>query len=424
VPRITKRFVEGLKAGADATHWDDRLGGFGVRVRASGARSYVYVYRLAGGRRGRLRRLTIAKVGEIAPEQAYRQARQASAAVTGGKDPAGDRAAGRRDLKVSELVALYLTEGPAAKPDKKASSWAIDRSNLQRHVVPLLGRRAAASLTKRDIESFQAKVTAGATKAATRKSGKPRGRIRVRGGGGTAWRATVVLAAMLAWARERGTIDGNPAAGVTLNKLRARERFLTDAEVIELGKALAAAEDRGANQSAIAIIRLLLLTGARRNEIAALQWPHVDFQRSALFLPDSKTGQKTIPLGAPALEILSALHERRAKGMAWVFPAARGTGFSVSVGKVWRMIAKAAGLDRVRLHDLRHSFASAAVAGNASLYIVGRILGHRKAGTTERYSHLALDPIRTVADRTARRLADNLIGRSDRAAVVPIRGRK
>src|SRR5262249_5000957 len=160
---------------------------------------------------------------------------------------------------------------------------------------------------------------------------------RVTGGKGTAWRATVVLAAMLAWARDRGDLPGaNPAERVKLNKLHKRERFLSDDEVRKLGEALALAEGEGGSPRALAIIRLLLLTGARRNEIASLQWAHVDFQRGALLLPDSKTGQKTIPLGAPALETLNALHKVRSGDVAgWVFPAARGEGFNVGVAKVW-----------------------------------------------------------------------------------------
>jgi integrase len=403
VVKITKRFVDRLSAGpGDVFHWDDDLAGFGVRVKPSGAAAYFVQYRNAGGQS---KRLTLGRVGVLTPDQARTEARSAFAAVARGKDPVAEKRAQRADILVGELVEKYLEEGPTDKPDKKASSWATDASNLRRHAVPLLGRRRAGTLTKRDIQQLQANVTRGATRA-DRKSGKKRGRIRVRGGAGTAWRATVVVAAMLSWAVDRGLLTTNPAEGVKLNKPRSRERFLTDEEVAALGNAMAEAEQAGANPKALAIIRLLLLTGARRNEIESLQPEYVDFQRGAAFLPDSKTGAKTVALGAAALEVLASLSAED----GWYFPAERGDGHFQGVSKVWRNVRKAAGLDGVRLHDLRHSFASVTVAGNNSLFLLGKILGHRKASTTEKYAHLMLDPVRAVADQTARRLAGALRG--------------
>jgi integrase len=415
VAKITKRFVDRLAAGpADVVHWDADMPRFGVRVKPTGAKSYVVQFRNAAGQS---KRLTVGRVGVLTPDQARGEARSALAAVARGKDPVAEKRAQRAAPTVAELVEKYLREGPADKPDKKASSWATDASNLRRHAVPLLGRRRASTLTKRDIQQLQASVTGGATKA-DRKSGKSRGRVRVRGGAGTAWRTTVVVAGMLAWAVERGLIDQNPAEGVRLNKPNRRERFLTDEEVARLGDALKAAEREGANPKGLAIIRLLLLSGARRNEIESIRPEYVDFQRGAAFLPDSKSGQKTVALGAPALEVLA---ESMVECAAWVFPAARGDGYYQGVAKVWREVAKAAGLPGVRLHDLRHSFASVTMAGGGSLFLLGKILGHAKASTTERYAHLQLDPVRAVADQTSRRLADSLMGNNRSNTVVKIK---
>ncbi len=429
--RITKRYVDALKAGAaDVVHWDDALPGFGVRVRPSGAKSYVYVYRLGGGRRGRQRRLTLGaannspaeRLGEtekrrkvITPEEARKAAQTASAAAGTGGDPAAHKTAQREDLTVAELTARYLKDGPSSRPAKKARSWENDGSNLKRHVLPLLGRRHVQTLVKADIEKFQADVTAGKTKApVTAKGAKKRGRIRVRGGAAVAARATAGLRAMLNWAIDQKLgLKENPASKVRLNKLRNRERFLDDAELARMGKAVADMEAEGVNAASLTIARLLALTGARKNEIAGLRWRYVDFQRSALILPDSKTGARVIPLGAPALAVLMAWGERfdNMSGDQFVFPAERGDGHHDGVYKVWRRLRKDAGLSDVRLHDLRHTHASTGVALNQSLHIVGKILGHRKPETTARYAHLALDPVRLAADQTAHRVASAMKGR-------------
>jgi integrase len=415
VAKLTKRFIDGLAGGpVDRVYWDDDLAGYGVRVLPNGAKSYLVQYRTAGGRAGRSRRLTLGKVGVGTPDENRSRARAILAAVEKGADPVAEKHAQRAVPLVSELVEKYLTEGPADKPNKKASSWETDASNLRSHVVPLLGRRRADTLTKRDIQQLQSSVAKGETLAPDRASGKARGRIRIRGGEGTAWRATVVASAMFAWAVSRRLISSNPAEGVQLKKPKGRERFLLDEEVMRLGDALTAAEESGANPRALSIIRVLLLTGARRNEIESLRPEYLDFQRCAAFLPDSKTGQKTVALGSAALEVLAA---NISDGAAWVFPALRGEGYYRGIGKVWRQVSKAAGLAGVRIHDLRHSFASVAIAGNNSLFLLGKILGHAKASTTEKYAHLMLDPVRAVADQTSRRLADSLGGRSQGAVV-------
>ena len=412
--KITKRFVDRLTAGpADVVHWDDALSGFGVRVKPSGAMTYVVQYRNGVGQS---KRLTVAKVGVLTPEEARRETVAALASVAKGKDPVAEKRAQRGDLTVSVLVERYLEEGPADKPTKKTSTWAIDASNLRRHVVPLFGRRHLSTLTKADVQKFQRDVTEGKT-AADVAGAKKRGRIRVRGGAGTACRATVVLSAMLAWAVGRGLRADNPAKGVQLNKLAKRERFLTDEELARLGEALAELQKQGVNSASLAIVRLLLLTGARRDEIAAAKWEHVDFQRGVLLLPDSKTGAKAVPLAAPALEVLSKLP--RDDRSPWVFPGARGEGHHVGVSKVWRKLRKIVGLKGVRLHDLRHTHASVGVALNQSLFIVGKILGHKRPQTTEKYAHLALDPVRAAAEQTAQRLAGALKGR--KATITKLR---
>ena len=286
----------------------------------------MFVYRLGGGRRGRLRRLTLgpANIGPadrdaepekrrkvLAAEEARKAAQKAAAAAADGGDPAGEKQAQREDLTVAELVERYLSEGPASRPAKKASSWSSDASNLKRHVLPLLGRRHLRVLTKSDVEKFQSDVTAGKTKApVTAKGAKKRGRVRVLGGPAVAARGTAALRAMLTWAVDRKLLKENPASKVKLNKPGSRERFLDDAELARLGQAVSEMEAEGVNPASLTIARLLALTGARKNEIAGLRWRYVDFQRSALILPDSKRRREADPLGAPALAVLMAWGEQ------------------------------------------------------------------------------------------------------------------
>jgi integrase len=424
MPRITKRYVDKLTAvSADVVHWDEEIPRFGIRVKPSGAMSYVVQYR---NKAGRSKRMTVGRVGTVTPEEARENARQALATVTQGGDPVAERRAQKKDPTVAELVDLYLEEGPADKPQKKASSWGTDGSNLRRHAVPLLGRRTAKSLGLADIQRFQADVTAGKSRA-TGNGTKTRGRLRVTGGAGTAWRATVVLAAMLGWAVKRGILTANPAEGVELNKLPNRERYLSAAELAKLGEAIQEAEGEGVNPIALNIIRILLLSGARKTEIASAKGAYLDVDHSALRLPDSKTDEKIIALGAPALAILTELAPK--DPTAWIFPASRGGGHFKGVGRIWKKVANKAGIKvgrdagrlGVRIHDLRHSYASVTVAGGDSLFILGKILGHTKASTTEKYAHLDLDPVRQVADRTAQKIADALASRRGAGEVVKLK---
>lgn len=411
MPKITKRSVEALTpdvGGKELLVFDDELSGFAIRVFPSGRKSYLVQYR---DRQGRTRRYTIGSAEVFTPLQAREEAIELLRAARKGIDPSDARAQERQALTVAALADLYLVEGPLLKPQKRASSWATDRSGIERHIKPLLGRKIARTLVQSEVKRFLGDVAAGRTafdeKASGKRISRPRGRIIVEGGPGTANRALAVLGAMMSFAVDQGIAPSNPVPGVRPLPLRKRDRFLTGPEIANIGQVLTAPSFQTSNPAATAAIRLLLFTGARRGEITGLRWEHVDWEARLLRLPKSKTGAKTVPLPAPAIALLRTIRNTWPKS-EWVLPASRGKGPVVGVNALWRRVRKAAGLDDVRLHDLRHTFASTAVASGASLYLVGKVLGHSQARTTEKYAHVHDDPIRAVAEATAKTIAARL----------------
>jgi integrase len=404
--KLSKRAVDALQSdGEEARVWDIDISGFGVRCRGGGGKYYFLKYRLPNGRQ---RWATIGRHGSPwTVETARKEARRLLGQIVDGEDPVEAKGIERADLTVSQLCDLYLAQpiiitnrGTA----KKASSLEIDRSNIERHIKPLLGQVRLRALIRADVENFQQDVAAGKSRADIKT--KPRGRAIVSGGKGIAARSLAVLGTLLSFAVARGLRSDNPARGVRLFANQRRERFLSFAEMGRMGEALSKLEAEGGNRIAIAAIRLLLLTGCRRGEIIGLRWRWVDFERRCLRLPDSKTGAKTVPLGDPAIDLLRGVPT--IAECEFVFPASRGNGHIVGLRSVWRNVTELADLRGLRLHDLRHSFASVAVSGGESLYIVGKILGHRQSRTTEIYAHLAEDPVQAAADRAARKISEAL----------------
>ena len=423
--RITKRAVDATKpADADTYLWDAELSGFGLKVTPAGGKTYLVQYRL-GGRKGRTRRVTIGRHGSPwTPESAHKEAKRLLGEVGAGRDPAEAKQKEKDNITIAQLCDQYLETAPfivlpRKKRPKKASTLATDRSNIERHIKPLLGSKRVQSITRLDVEKFQRDVATGKTAVDVRT--KPRGRAIVRGGEGTAARATAVLGTLLSYAMKERIRSDNPVRGATLYGGEKKERFLSAAELAELGDALSTAQQDGESPFAVAAIQLLVLTGARKSEILTLKWEYVDTERACLRLPDSKTGAKVIPLGAAALEALSEIP--RIEDNPYVLPGLEGRHF-VGLQKTWERIRKRAALEDVRLHDLRHSFASVAVAGGDSLYLVGKVLGHQQARTTERYAHLADDPLKAVADKTAGQIAAAMKNGTGGAEVVELPKRK
>lgn len=414
MPKLTKRVVDAIRpdpAGRnDVFTWDSGNGaikGFGIRTKPSGVSSYLVQYRT---KEGRTRWLVLGKIGVLTPDEARALAGEKLNEVARGGDPSADRHVAREALTVGELADLYLRDGPAEKPNKKVSSWGADKSNIERHIKPLLGRKIAKALTSADIARFQADVAAGKSKADI-KAGK-QGRAIIRGGRGTAARSLAVLGAMLQFAVGRKLIPENPGKGVPLFKGKKMERFLSLAEVARWADTVASMEQEGRlHPSAAAGLRLLVLTGCRKSEIMKLQWNHVDFDRSCLRLPDRKNDENIVHLPAAAVQLLRGLP----RGSVWVLPGDRrrrsgADGHYAALQDSWERVRKRADFQGLRLHDLRHSFASFALADGQSLFMVAKLLGHKQTRTTERYGHLASDPILAAANKTADRIAAAMRG--------------
>jgi integrase len=257
-----------------------------------------------------------------------------------------------------------------------------------------LGKVKLPELNRSDIEKLRDAVASGRT--ATTEKTKKRGVSRVTGGEGAATRTLRALSVVLNYAVERGYMNANPTVGVKKTPDARCERFLSVNELERLGRALDQCEG-DKDPRGLDIIRLLALTGCRRREIEGLRWDEVDLERGFLRLKDSKTGAKVVFLSRSAAALLSRV--TMIAGSPWVFPATTGNNHYQNATKIWRDVRKAADLGGVRLHDLRHTYASQSLSEGASLEVVAALLGHKERRTTERYAHLSSDPIRAAAEK-------------------------
>jgi integrase len=401
--KITKQAVDavGLNADGDKVLWDSEIKGFGLRARRGGAMTYILHYRVGGGRRAPLRKLTIGRHGSPwTPQTARVEAKRLLGLVAAGGDPAKARTTERSAITVAELCDLYLAEGTT---HKKASTLRADRGRITHHIKPLIGNTVVAKIGRADIERMMVEVKSGKTAVSPPKDRKrPAGSLPT-GGRGAAAQCVALISTLLEFSVARGYRPDNPAKGIKKPPVRKMDRYLSDEEIARLSVALEAEAKKTGNQFAVAAIKLLLLTGARRGEITGLQWQNVDLGRKFLRLPDSKTGAKVIFLNNAAREILRSLP--RYNNNLHVIPGTRPGGPFVGLDKIWHRIRAAAGLRDVRLHDLRHSFASVAAGGGLSLPVIGALLGHKHAATTARYAHLAAVPLQAANDAVGAKIA-------------------
>jgi integrase len=387
--RLTKRTVDAEAPSAGERFvWDSELPGFGLRVFPTGRKTYVIQYRNGTGR---TRRLTLGKHGVLTPQEARSLARERLLEVAQGQDPSAERKSFKAALTVAELADRYLTEHAEVK--KKPSSVRLDRRLLSQCILPKLGRLTVAEVESSDVARMHHAFRETPVQAN---------------------RSVGVLSKMMNLAemwglRSRGT---NPCLGIEKFKEQPRERFLSTEELSRLGAVLATAEREGSEHPSVLLaLRLLLLTGARKSEILELRWKEVDFERACLRLEDSKTGAKTIPLGAPALKLLTEVE--RQKDNPYVCWGKNPGGHFVGLQKSWERLRNQAQLPGLRLHDLRHSFASLGAAGGLSMPLLGALLGHTQASTTKRYLHFREDPLVEAANEVAGRISAALHAAAD-----------
>jgi integrase len=400
VVRLGRRGLSNLpKVDRPTIFYDEMLKGFGLRVAPSGSKSWLIEYRPGHGGRGvAKRRMVIGSATALTPEKARESASRLLARVELGEDPAQVRAEARKGGSLSDLLDTYIDEhiGPKRKPHTKKTF----ESYFRVHVKPALGTRPANCITRADIAKLHRAI--GDDHPAT------------------ANRILVVLSAVFSYAVKAGLLPvdfNNPAQGIEKFRENARERYLSEEELMRLGETLRLAETDGLpwepdpakkakhapkpanrrvkyDEYVVAAIRLLVLTGCRLREILTLRWEEVDLQRGLLFLPDSKTGRKTVVLGAAAVMLLTELYRRG----DYVIASSDPKKPRHDLNRPWKAVSRHAGLSDVRLHDLRHSFASVGASAQLSLPVIGKLLGHANPSTTQRYAHLGDGPLRRAAD--------------------------
>lgn len=408
MPKLTKRVVTSttIDPKRDVFIWDSEVRGLGLRVKPSGTRTFFIQYRNA---ERRTRRLVIGQFGILTVEQARNLARKKLASVIDGEDPSEERHAAFAATTIEDVCNWYLAEaeagrllGRSRRPIKPATV-AGDRSRIEQHILPLIGKRVVSHLKLADIEALQADIAAGKT-ARPRRSGRGG---QTSGGAGVAGRAISTLRSLLNHARRLGLIESSPANGVRVMASNRMKRHLSAGEVRHLGKVMTRMERDGEHPTGIAAIRTLLLTGFRRMEVLAMRKEWIDADGNCIAFPDTKSGPQMRVVGDAALLHLTTT--ARQSQSLYVFPADWGEGHFVGVVRVLERVCKEAGLERITPHALRHTFASLAAAMGFSELTIAGLLGHGPRGVTQRYVHLDTALI-IAADQVASEIARLLAG--------------
>jgi len=373
--KLTKRTVEAQSPGQkDTILWDTDLKGFGCKVTPSGRRSYFLYYRNASGSQ---RRPAIGTHGEITAEQARKIAQEWLHDIAKGNDPSKERHKKRRAPTVTVVCKRFLDEYSSQR--NKSETYRNYRSLIDRFILPAWGHRKIEDITRKDVSELHNQHRE------------------------TPYQANRLLSVIskmmnLAEVWEYRPDGSNPALHVKKFDEHKRERFLSPDELGRLSTVLNEIEKAGSEmQSCVDAVRLLIATGCRLSEILELKWEYVDLDRQRLNLPDSKTGAKVVHLNGLALEILKGIEHQ--PDNPYVIVGKKAGSHLINLQKPWRRIRKQAGLANIRIHDLRHSYASFAAGLGHDLHMIGKLLGHTQPQTTHRYAHLADDPVKLANEK-------------------------
>jgi integrase len=426
--KLTKRVVNALKAPEpskvgvkvrESFVWDRELRGFGVQVMPSGLKSFVIQYRTPEGRH---RRVVIGRYGLMTVEEARTLAHEQLVAVSKGVDPVAEAAKAAGLQTVAEICDWYIAEAEAGRilgrrrRAIKASTLVMDRSRIESHIKPLLGRQQVGAIKLGYIEGAQADIAAGKTSKA--RVGSRGG--ATTGGEGVAARTISTLHSIFEHAVRLGQIEANPAKGVRKLSSAPRGRRLSRIEIEHSGKTLRAVADEGEHPTGLAAIRFLPLTGFRRMEALGLERAWLDEEEEAIRFPDTKSVAQTRVIGRAAIDLL--LEQPKTKS-PFFFPADWGEGHFVGVVRVLDRVCEKAHLADVTPHTLRHTFASVAGDLGFSELTIAALLGHSARGVTQRYIHID-EALRMTADRVAGEMADLLDGRAPPARARIPRGER
>ena len=363
--------------------WDTEMPGFGLRIYPSGRKSFVVSY----SAHGRRRFFTLGPAALLPLAQARTQALEVLTRARKGEDPSAERLAASRSPRMSDLADRHLRDHAEIKNKPRSARrfrWIWDR-----YILPKLGRRRVADIRRVDIAQLMtslAETKAMANKVLTLLS------------------KAFNLAEVWGWRPE----GSNPCRHIQRFREEPRKRYLSESELRRLGEALDRAEQGGTPPQKIAAVRLLILTGCRSSEILQLRWDEVDLERRCLHLSDTKTGKQTVVLNTAALEVLAGIE--RVEGSPFVIPGKDPRRPLGSLQSFWNRLRVAADIADVRCHDLRHLFASIGINSGQSLSVIGKLLGHSKILTTQRYAHLADDPVRQASEQIGSTLAATLSG--------------
>lgn len=423
--KISKTLVDSAAPGTERIYlWDSRLSGFGLVIQPSGRKSYCFQYR---DTQGKTRRMSIGRHGDPhTPESARAIAKKLALKVAAGDDPLQSKRAELKTHTAGSIFDLYLDSARFA--EKAASTRAIDRGRIERHLKPLLGKKIAARLSADEIRRAQAAIAEGKTAARVRT--KARGLARVTGGEGAARMAVRLLRSIFAWALAEKLVAANPAADVNVGADGRRDTVIrTGDEYQTLFKTIQNLQDSLRLRAPVAdAIRVIALTGARRGEMAGMRWRHVDLKNGVVVLPpgEHKTGKKTSEsrvIGLPSVAQAIIARQPAGEPNDYVFLPARGVG-ALTLSKPWRLVRKEAGLDvSLGLHGLRHSLASQMAMDGAQAVAIMTTLGHKSITTAQRYVHIAKDARAEIAEQAAAGISAALLAAVP-APVIPMRKKR